>query len=186
MRSALTTSRTLGNWSRRSSGILTRVALYSAYCSWRNVGPGQVERHGQVVGLEVRDAAQDDAGEAEHAVDELALRRREGRQGEVSAVDEPVAVEQHQAFGGHVPSVAGDRARTELRGARRRPGSVAEAVRRPAQAEQRQPEEEHDAGQGDEARQTGLGPRVQQPVGLGRADVSVRPAPPPRRPRQPA
>jgi hypothetical protein len=34
-------------------------------------GPGQVERDGQVVRLEILQAAQDDAGEAEDAVDEL-------------------------------------------------------------------------------------------------------------------
>ena len=66
---------------------------------------GQVERDGYVIGLEVLDPAQDDAREPEGAVDEVALRRREGREREVSAVDEPVAVEQHQAFGGHGASV---------------------------------------------------------------------------------
>ena len=70
--------------------------------------PGQVERDGEVVGLQVGDAPQDDAGEAEDAVDELAAGGRERRKGEVAAVDEPVAVEQHQAFGGHGPSVAAD------------------------------------------------------------------------------
>ena len=120
-RSALTTSRTFGNWSRRSSGIRARVALYSAYCSWRKVGPGQVERDREVVGLEVLDAAQDDAREAEDAVDELALRRRQGREREVAAVDEPVAVEQHQAFGGHVPKCTG--------GSRRDPSGTARAGR---------------------------------------------------------
>ena len=59
---------------------------------------GQVERDRDVVGLEVGQAAQDDAREAEDAVHEVALGRRQGREGEVSAVDEPVAVEQHQAF----------------------------------------------------------------------------------------
>ncbi len=58
----------------------------------------EVEGDRDVVRLDVRDAAQDDAAEAEDRVDELALRRREGREREVSAVDEPVAVEQHQAF----------------------------------------------------------------------------------------
>ena len=69
---------------------------------------GQIERHREVLGLEILDAAQDDAREAEDAVDELAFRGRERREREVSAVDEPVAVEQHQAFGGHGPSVAAD------------------------------------------------------------------------------
>ena len=65
----------------------------------------EVEGDGDVVRTEVLDAAQDDAAEAEDGVDELALRGRQGRQGEVSAVDEPVAVEQHEAFGGHGSSV---------------------------------------------------------------------------------
>ena len=40
------------------------------------------------------------------------LRRRQGREGEVAAVDEPVAVEQHQAFGGHDSECTRPRART--------------------------------------------------------------------------
>ncbi len=63
--------------------------------------PGQVEGHREVVGLQIGDAAQDDAREAEDAVDELTLGGRQGREREVAAIDEPVAVEQHQAFGGH-------------------------------------------------------------------------------------
>jgi hypothetical protein len=39
MRRALTTSRTFGNCAARSSGMRVRVALYSAYCSCRKVGP---------------------------------------------------------------------------------------------------------------------------------------------------
>ena len=39
-------------------------------------------------------------------VDELALRRGQRREGEISAVDQPVAIEQHQAFVGHGSSVA--------------------------------------------------------------------------------
>ena len=66
----------------------------------------EVEGDRDVVGLEVLDAAQDDAAEAEDGVDELALRRRQRREREVSAVDQPVAVEQHQAFVGHGSSVA--------------------------------------------------------------------------------
>ena len=62
---------------------------------------GEVERDREVVRLQVLEPAQDDAREAEHAVDELAPRRRQRRKREVAAVDEPVAVEQHQAFGGH-------------------------------------------------------------------------------------
>ena len=61
----------------------------------------EVEGDRDVVRLDVRDAPQDDAAEAEDRVDELALRGRQGREREVSAVDEPVAVEQHEAFSGH-------------------------------------------------------------------------------------
>ena len=86
--------------------------------------PLEVERDRDVVRLDVRDPAQDDAAEAEDRVDELALRRRQGREGEVAAVDEPVAVEQHQAFGGHEPSVpAGLRMTTRGEGLRS-PGNV--------------------------------------------------------------
>ena len=60
----------------------------------------EVERDREVVRLEVLDATEDDAREPEDAVDEVAFGRRQGRQREVSAVDEPVAVEQHQAFHG--------------------------------------------------------------------------------------
>ncbi len=66
---------------------------------------GQVERDGEVVRLEVLEPAEDDAREAEGPVDEVTAGRRERRKGEVSAVDQPVAVEQHQAFGGHGRSV---------------------------------------------------------------------------------
>ena len=61
-------------------------------------GPGEVERNRHVLRLEVLDPAQHDAAEAEDGVHQVALGRGEGREGEVSAVDEPVAVEQHQAF----------------------------------------------------------------------------------------
>ena len=60
--------------------------------------PGQVEGDRDVVGPDVLEAAQDDAAEPEDRVDELAARRGQRREREVSAVDEPVAVEQHQAF----------------------------------------------------------------------------------------
>ncbi len=59
---------------------------------------GQVERHRDVGRIDVLEPAEDDAAEPEDRVDELALRRRQGWEREVSAVDEPVAVEQHQAF----------------------------------------------------------------------------------------
>ena len=83
--------------------------------------PGEVERDREVVGLEVLDAAQDDAREPEHAVDELAFRRRQRRKREVAAVDQPVAVQQHQTFGGHVPKCTG--------GSRRDPSGTARAGR---------------------------------------------------------
>ena len=76
--------------------------------------------------------AQDDAAEAEDRVDELALRRREGREREVSAVDEPVAVEQHQAFCGHGPSVAADRPQPRRGGPLQPPGQCAEAACAPS------------------------------------------------------
>src|SRR5213079_1500940 len=82
---------------------------------------GQVERDRDVVGLEVLDAAEDDAGEAERAVDEVAFRGRERRQREVAAIDEPVAVEQHQTFGGHDWSVPAGKGPTGPRGAPSRP-----------------------------------------------------------------
>ena len=69
--------------------------------------PGEVERHRQVVRPQVRDAAQHDAREAEHAVHELAAGGRQRRQREISAVHETVAIEQHQAFGGHVRKCSG-------------------------------------------------------------------------------
>ena len=65
----------------------------------------QVEGDREVVRLEILEAAQDDAGEPEGAVDEVALRGRQRRKREVAAIDEPVAVEQHEAFGGHDGSV---------------------------------------------------------------------------------
>ena len=61
---------------------------------------GEIEGDRHVVRLEVGEAPKDDAAEAEHAVDELALRGRERRERVVAAVDEPEAVEQHQAFHG--------------------------------------------------------------------------------------
>ena len=88
----------------------------------------EVEGDRDVVRADVGDAAQDDAAEAEDRVDELALRRRQGRQREISAVDEPVAVEQHQAFRGHGPSVAADRGRA----ARLDPRTPPARIRSPA------------------------------------------------------
>ena len=58
----------------------------------------EVERDRHVIRLEIREAAQDDAAEAEDAVDQLTLRRRQRGQSVVTAVHEPEAVEQHQAF----------------------------------------------------------------------------------------
>ena len=96
----------------------------------------EVEGDRDVVRADVCDAPQDDAAEAEDRVDELALRRRQGRQREISAVDEPVAIEQHQAFGGHGPSVAADRRRAARRepAGRRRRGISARSGDGPAHA----------------------------------------------------
>ena len=71
---------------------------------------GEVERHRDIVRLQVRKAAQDDAAEPEYAVDELASRRRQRGEREVSAIHEPEAVEQHQAFHGRASSEVPDRA----------------------------------------------------------------------------
>ena len=116
-------------------------------------GPGQVEGHRDVVRPDVLEAAQDDAAEAEDGVHQLALRGREGREGEVSAVDEPVAVEQHQAF--HRWSSAGGAVapectrRVRALGAGRTPGGgplerpracrPGQATRRPAQRSRPRP-----------------------------------------------
>src|SRR5207247_4119017 len=62
---------------------------------------GEDERDSDVVRLESLDPADDDATEPERAVDELALGGRQRGERKVSAIDEPVAVQQHQAFGGH-------------------------------------------------------------------------------------
>ena len=62
--------------------------------------PGQVESDRDVIGLEVGKSAQDNRTEAENAVDELPAGRRQWWQCIVSAVHEPEAVEQHQAFHG--------------------------------------------------------------------------------------
>ena len=88
--------------------------------------PREVEGNRDVVGLQVRETAQDDAAEAEDAVDQLTLGRRERREGVVAAVHEPEAVEQHQAF--HLASSVSRRGFrpveagvvTGLRGGRRR------------------------------------------------------------------
>ena len=61
---------------------------------------GEVEGDRDPVRLRVLDRAQHDVREAEHGGHELALRGGEGLldEGEVPAVDEPVAVEQEEAF----------------------------------------------------------------------------------------
>ena len=76
---------------RRASGLVVGELLVA------EGGPGQVEAGGHVLRPDVLDAAQEDAAEAEDGVDQLALARRQRRQGVVAAVDEAVAVEQHQA-----------------------------------------------------------------------------------------
>ena len=59
---------------------------------------GQIERSNHEVGLNVLEAAQHDAPEAEHGVHELALAGRQGRvhEREIGPVDEPIRVEEHQ------------------------------------------------------------------------------------------
>jgi exonuclease III len=74
-------------------------------------GAGQVEADRDVIRLQVGKAPQDDAAEAEDAVHQLTLRRREGWQGVVAAVHEPEAVEQHQAFHGRLVDWIGRRSR---------------------------------------------------------------------------
>ena len=135
-----------------------RVALYSAYCSWRNVGPERSKADRDVVGLQVRETAQDDAAEAEDAVDQLTLGGRERREGVVAAVHEPEAVEQHQAF--HLASSVSRRGFRPVEagvltgpgGGRRRgvgacPRAVGAPVRRSgrgsAEASCREPQPEH-------------------------------------------
>ena len=136
-----------------------RVALYSAYCSWRNVGPGQVEADRDVVRLQVGEAAQHDAAEPEDAVDELTLGGGERRQGVVAAVHEPEAVEQHQAFHGlprgsgvGAPAArASTRAGRSARSVPARPrGDSADAAAREAQPEQQQPDREQRERAGDQ------------------------------------
>ena len=95
-------------------------------------------------------------------VDELALRGRQGREREVSAVDEPVAVEQHQAFGGHGSSVPADRRRAARPDpAAARPARDQRAVRRAAQRSTNRPRpaSEQDAGQDERHRSAGVRPR---------------------------
>ena len=76
--------------------LSVRLVLGEALVAERR--PGQVEGDRDVVGPDVLEPAEDDRAEAEDGVDELAAARRQRREGEVSTVDEPVAVEQHQAF----------------------------------------------------------------------------------------
>ena len=112
--------------------------------------PGEVEGDRDVVGLQVRETAQDDAAEAEDAVDQLTLGGRERRKGVVAAVHEPEAVEQHQAF--HLGSSVSRRgSRSVGRGGRERAGELpcrrsparsAEAARRDPEAEHREPDEQ--------------------------------------------
>jgi hypothetical protein len=78
----------------RSGRLVLRVAVVPERAG------RQVERHRHPVGLHVLDRPQHDVGEPEHGRDELALGRRQGLldEGEIAAVDEPVAVEQQEAF----------------------------------------------------------------------------------------
>ena len=83
----------------------------------------QVEGDRDVVGANVLEATQDDVREPEDRVHQLALRGRERHvdEREVAAIDEPVAVEQHQAFHGrrHPPVGAARGMRLRRRGAPR-------------------------------------------------------------------
>ena len=135
----------------------------------------EVEGDRDVVRADVRDAAQDDAAEAEDGVDELALRGRQGRQREISAIDEPVAVEQHQAFRGHGPSVAADRCRAaRLDPAAARPARDQRrgAAGSPAQQEQAETGEQQDAGQDERRRSAGVRPRREVVVFADGLDVA--------------
>jgi hypothetical protein len=86
-----------------------RLVLLEALVAERRLPQVEGDRHR--VGLHVLDRPQDDVGEAEDGVDQLALRRRQRRvdQGVVAAIDEPVAVEQHQAGHGGQEPPAGSR-----------------------------------------------------------------------------
>ena len=48
---ASATSRTRGTLARMSSGVSSRLALYSVYSSWRNVGPGGSNTTARCVGF---------------------------------------------------------------------------------------------------------------------------------------
>ena len=77
-----------------AGGLVLRVAVVAEGAR------REVEGDRHPVGLHVLDRAQDDVREPEHRGHELALRRRQGLldEGVVAAVDEPVAVEQEEAF----------------------------------------------------------------------------------------
>ncbi len=106
--------------------------------------PGQVERDRDVVRLQVGNAAENDAAEAEDAIDELALRGGERRQRVVAAVHEPEAVEQHQAFHGRPRGMASDSIGQARRGAGRSarivPAGSANPATREPKAEEREPD----------------------------------------------
>ena len=89
---------------------------------------GQVEGDRHVRRADVLEGPQHDVREPEHGRNELALRGRERLldEGEVSAVDEPVAVEQHQA----IHRQASGRTRTGRRGTR--PQCTRERAGKPA------------------------------------------------------
>ena len=75
-------------------GLVLRVPLVA------EGGLAEIEGHRDVIRLHVGDGTQDDVGEPEHGRDQLALGRgqRLVDEREVAAVDEPVAVEQQEAF----------------------------------------------------------------------------------------
>ncbi len=76
---------------RRASGLVGGELLVA------EGGAGEIEACGHVLRPEVLDPSKQDAAEAEDGVYQLALARRQRRQSVVAAVDEAVAVEQHQS-----------------------------------------------------------------------------------------
>ena len=73
MRSASSTSRISGSCGANRSGVSLRPALYSASSSSRNVRPGRVERHRDVVGLLVGEHLHEHRREPVHRVGDRAV-----------------------------------------------------------------------------------------------------------------
>ena len=99
MRSASSTSLISGSWPLNSSGVLLRLALYSAYSREPEGLPRDVEGDRDVGRLLVAQHVDQHRGEAVDRVGVLAGRGREvlDRQREERAVGQRVAVEQEQA-----------------------------------------------------------------------------------------